>query len=263
MRKTVTDRESSSSPNYRVPALDKALDIIELLSNSDQRYSMVEIARQLNLGSTQIFRILRVLEERGYIHRESDETYQLTNKLFNLAMNQPHITDLLSAARQPLLELSQQLVNSTHLSVISDGSIVVIYVQPSAGEFSFSVKLGHHRPLHRSTSGMALLAFQPPKRQAELLKLSKLASSEPTDDDKVAAELSKVASEGISSRPSRILAGIIDYSVPILNAEGQAIAALGCPALTHVDNNTASPEQIKSALRLAAEQISLSLNHTA
>ncbi|NVK32611.1 MAG: IclR family transcriptional regulator [Gammaproteobacteria bacterium] len=257
----MTDKESASSPNYRVPALDKALDIIELLSNSDQRHSMVEIARQLNLGSTQIFRILRVLEERGYIHRESDETYQLTNRLFNLAMNQPHIKDLLSAARQTMLELSQSLINSTHLCVISDGSIVVIYVQPSAGEFSFSVKLGHHRPLHRSTSGMALMAFQSPKRQAELLRLSKLAATKPADDDKIKAELQQVLEEGVCARPSRILEGIIDYSVPILNHEGQAVAALGCPALTHVANDTPTPEHIKSALKLAASQISNNLNH--
>ena len=71
-----------STPKYFVPALDKGLDILELLSESSASMSQVDIARALGRNVSEIFRTLSALEARGYIRRTL-AAIRLTLKLFN------------------------------------------------------------------------------------------------------------------------------------------------------------------------------------
>jgi len=52
---------------YTAPALEKGLDILERLSLSETGLSLSEIARDLGRSVSEIFRMLVVLEQRGYI----------------------------------------------------------------------------------------------------------------------------------------------------------------------------------------------------
>ena len=55
------------TPKYTAPALEKGLDILEHLSRSDAGLTQAEIARVLGRSVSEIFRMLVVLQERGYI----------------------------------------------------------------------------------------------------------------------------------------------------------------------------------------------------
>ena len=59
---------------YRAPALDKGLDILELLARAHAPLSMTGVAAAIGYSKGEIFRMLQVLEERGYIAREHDST---------------------------------------------------------------------------------------------------------------------------------------------------------------------------------------------
>ena len=54
---------------YRAPALDKGLDIIELLAAAPAALSIAEISEGVGRSRGEIFRMLQVLEERDYIAR--------------------------------------------------------------------------------------------------------------------------------------------------------------------------------------------------
>ena len=70
---------------YRAPALDKGLDILELLAETDEGLSQAEIAKALNRSPNEIYRMLDRLVRRGYIARTTTDRYELTLKLFALA----------------------------------------------------------------------------------------------------------------------------------------------------------------------------------
>ena len=53
--------------NYSAPALEKGLDIIELLSESSDGFSQAEIAKELNRSVNEIYRMLNILVSRNYI----------------------------------------------------------------------------------------------------------------------------------------------------------------------------------------------------
>ena len=75
----------NSSPDYRAPALDKGLDIIELLATAGKPMTLSRISMRLNKSVTELFRMVRVLERREYIELPTGQTgYRLTDKVSRL-----------------------------------------------------------------------------------------------------------------------------------------------------------------------------------
>src|SRR6266446_1646049 len=77
---------------YPTPALEKGLDILELLASEPTGLTKSEVARRLGRTISEIFRMLVCLEERGYIAQSPDsDRYHLTLYLFRLAREHPPI----------------------------------------------------------------------------------------------------------------------------------------------------------------------------
>src|SRR6476660_8430990 len=70
---------------YAVPALDKGLDILELLAQEAGGLSLNEIARVLGRTSSELFRMVVALARRGYIEQLNGDRYTLTLRLFEMA----------------------------------------------------------------------------------------------------------------------------------------------------------------------------------
>src|SRR6201982_2202364 len=97
-RRPVVSRRS----RYTAPALEKGLDILELLASVSEALTHSEIASRLGRTLTEVFRMLVCLEERGYISRTTpEERYQLTLKLFEI-LHQHHPLQRLIAQARPL-----------------------------------------------------------------------------------------------------------------------------------------------------------------
>ena len=67
---------------YSAPALEKGLDVLEILAAQPHSLSLQEIANRLQRTSNELFRMLDVLVRRGYLSRLPDSTYALTLRLF-------------------------------------------------------------------------------------------------------------------------------------------------------------------------------------
>src|SRR5262249_50206009 len=97
-------RMQRKKSRYAAPALDKGLDILELLANETDALTRSEIARRLGRSVGELFRMMICLEERSYISNVGpDERYQLTLKLFEIAHRQHPLQQLLIIAR-PLMQ---------------------------------------------------------------------------------------------------------------------------------------------------------------
>ena len=88
--KPATARASEDTTHigrYRAPALEKGLDVIELLAAEKSPLNLSAISQRLGRSSGELFRMLQVLEFKGFITTaDNGSGYVLTNKLFALAM---------------------------------------------------------------------------------------------------------------------------------------------------------------------------------
>ncbi|WP_375196929.1 IclR family transcriptional regulator [Sphingobium sp.] len=236
---------------YQAPALTKGLEILELLANSSDPLIMSDISIALGRSVSEIFRMLHILEEHGYIARAEDG-YRLTNRLFALGMNQPPIRDLASTALPVMQELARKAGQSCHLAVVSGAEMVVIIAIEAPGLSGFAVRVGYRRPLHRSNSGHILLAFQPAEARAAMLEDIR-ASDATLDEAELLARLEATVKAGGANAPSPMLTGITDLSAPILVGD-MARAALTMPFVDGAANR-ATMEQCSHFVRDAAAAI--------
>jgi DNA-binding IclR family transcriptional regulator len=242
---------------YRAPALDKGLDILELLAGQETPMAMPEIARALGRSKAEIYRMLLALETRGYITRgDNDDRYMVTGRLFDLGMRAPPIRNLHDAALPVMHELAERTQQSCHMGVISGDQIVVVARVESPASVGFAVRVGYRVQLLDSTSARVICAFQPPARQAELQRV--LARSAPSKAalSRFQAQLAAIVKHGYVAEPSRTAEGIHDVAAPIFDGEGLgAIASLNVPVIKH--RYLQMPiEEIVTHARNAAQAIS-------
>ena len=255
-RASVPDNSMSSS-RYRAPALEKGLDVIELLAAEKSPLNLSAISQRLGRSSGELFRMLQVLEFNGFITTaDNGSGYVLTNKLFALAMAQAPVRSLVETALPIMRKLSQDIGQSCHIAVASEDQIVVITRIERPGDLGFSVRIGYRREIARATSGLVLFAYQADEVRRTWLKRCRL-KGEAADSFVERADV--VRSRGHHEAASDFVRGIVDLSAPILRGE-TAVAALTCP-FVHSNPLVMEMPQAVEAIRTAAWQISSEIVH--
>ncbi|MFN3236074.1 MAG: IclR family transcriptional regulator, partial [Pseudomonadales bacterium] len=123
---------SKRKNDYTAPALEKGLDILELLATEPEGLTLSHIASKLSRSVGQIFRMLAVLESRGYVQTgATSDVYQLTLKLFELSHMQTPIAQLTLAASPEMKHLARVTEQSCHLSIYSQGKVIIIAQESS------------------------------------------------------------------------------------------------------------------------------------
>jgi DNA-binding IclR family transcriptional regulator len=217
---------------YRAPALEKGLDILELLAGEPQGLSQNQIGRKLGRSVSEIFRMLTALERRGYILRKRpDDVYRLTMRLFELAHRHPPTERLLAEALPVMHHLAERVEAACHLAVYHDRRLLIIARVESPAPVGYAVRLGAQFPLANRASGRVLLAFQPSEIRQRWLKDMAETEAGPVDPGLLSRRLDAIRARGFERSASDTVPGVTDFSSPILDRTGFAIAALTVPYL--------------------------------
>jgi DNA-binding IclR family transcriptional regulator len=245
---------------YSAPALEKGLDILEFLSESREPQSLQQIGDGVGRTKGEIFRMVSVLAERGYIERtEADDRFIVTDRLFRLGMNRPSNRSLLEIALPFMNAFADSTGYACHLAVPSGTQIAVIARVESTSHIGFTVRIGYRQPLVLTGSGHCLLSFMSARRRHRVYE--ELRREDPWIDlDALTQTLDGFRAAGAVKRPSGTAEGVIDLSCPIVDShEGGAVAALTCPYL-RTRQTPKEPEEILAALAEAARRISETLS---
>lgn len=235
---------------YSAPALEKGLDILELLAAEGATLTTRHIGERLGRSKNEIFRMVHVLIKRGYIARESDgEGLTLTNKLFALGMQTARMRDLVAVAGPIVERLADEIRQSAHLVVANRGETVVIAAASGGSDMTFTLKLGYRRPLIDAHSGLLLVAFQKPEISRRMVQESSVLLGRDVDPAAVDAELAMLKREGSIVRPSRDIVGITDIAAPIVLEDGEAIA---CIIIAYLNRREAASNYEPARERLIA-----------
>jgi DNA-binding IclR family transcriptional regulator len=238
---------------YSAPALEKGLDVLELLAARATPLTMSQIAAELNRSVSELFRMVDALVRRGYVAQaESGDGFELTNKLFALGVARAPAKSLIEDALPEMRKLSSAIGQSCHLAVASEEQMVVVARIEAPGNQGFSVRVGYRRPLVDSTSGMVLYAFQPESVRTEWRgRLSRTMTQKAWKAFEERAALAR--SQKYVKSDSDVTRHIVDLSAPIMAADGVA-AALTCP---YIETPVAiSMKETIAAIRHAAGTIS-------
>lgn len=252
-----TTESDEAADRYRAPALDKGLDILEILAEQPVGLTRAEIVKAMGRSPSEIYRMLERLVARHYVTRQNGDRYALSMKLFLLAHRHPPQRRLVAQA-QPLMDLfATDTRQSCHL-VLPDNGRAIVLAQASPGyHWEFRVRIGAELDLFDTASGLTLLAFQDPATRAETLAAWGVVQAE----ERLAAvtdHLARVRAAGHREGPSRQLVGVVDLSIPILGPSGDAAAVLTCPHIEHPGDTDADGRAVTlERLRTLASALSM------
>jgi DNA-binding IclR family transcriptional regulator len=246
---------------YRAPALEKGLDVLELLAGESEPMTLTGIVKRLGRSHGELFRMVQVLEHRGYIEQDqSNDGYRLSDRLFSLGMQQPRMRNLHEVALPVMRQLANEIGQSCHLALHTLGDIVVVARVESGELLGFSVRVGYRRPLPHSASGAVLYAFQPEDVRRRWEGMFNPPISE-TDLEAFRQQADSIRERRVSLSPSSFVVGVTDISAPVMRG-GMAAAALTVPYLNKKDQGSQSPKEVAELVRRAADKISEQLVET-
>ncbi|BDZ45853.1 IclR family transcriptional regulator [Naasia aerilata] len=230
-----------AAASYSAPALEKGLDVLELLAGSAGPLTQSGIAAAQGRSVGQLFRVLLTLERRGYAVRTEEGGYVLSERLFDLAHRQAPRRGLLAAAAGPMRRLAEEIGQSCNLGV-REGDVVRVLAQAeSPSPFGFSVRVGAAFPLVDTVTGAVLRAFT---------------------SDASGQELDEIRRSGRGERSDSLHAGVTDVVVPVLGPDGAAVAALTVPYVS-TSYSGVGIDAVRSAVERAAEEIGTALGRSA
>lgn len=222
----MTEASPSADRKYRAPALEKGLDVLELLSAQAEAMSLSQMSAALGRSVSELFRMVQVLEFRGYIEQDVG-AYRLTNRLFALGMAQTPARSLVEVALPTMRDLAAATRQSCHLVVPSGDQIVVIARIESPGDLGYSVRVGYRRNMLHATSGLMFYARANPQTRDHLhdLLVAQFGAEAVAAFAKQARALTR---NDHVARPSDFVKGVTDLVAPIQGADG-VIATLITP----------------------------------
>lgn len=247
--------------SYKAPALDKAFLIIELLANNPQGLLASEMATALGRSLGELFRIVVVLEEAGYLQKSKvTDRYTVTYKFLDVAYRATPARKLVVTAQPEMQALAAAIGQSCHLVVAQAAEGLVIAREENPGTRGFALRVGASIDLIRSCSGNVLLAFASDDASEKMISRATALRKEPVGQASLAGRLKEIRARGYYRRESPVTRGVTDISFPIFGFGGELLAALTVPFLELLDGSQmVSIAEATSELQRAAEDISFAL----
>jgi IclR family transcriptional regulator, KDG regulon repressor len=243
------------------PAVERALNILEVISEGNSGLTNASLARRLGIPKSSASSILRILQNRGYLCRYADNgRYKLGFRILTLGRKMLENSDIRDTALPFMRELVDRVDLTCHLAVL--GQYEAIHLEKIVARRYFKIDktraVGERVPLHSSSVGKALLAWQePPVLEASLPSLD-LRRSSPrtiTTRARLLARLTEVREQGYALDDEECRPGWRCVGAPIFDQLGSTRVAICLTGtLAELDDSRLMPTA--AAVKETAQRIS-------
>jgi DNA-binding IclR family transcriptional regulator len=238
--------------------VEKAFQVIEqVVSHQGKGLLFSDVVSKTALPKATTHRILKSLVRLGYLRFEEETgRYFGDLKLSFLGSEVTSHFDLKRYIRPHLLRLQAGTKHTCHLG-IRDGTVGV-YLDKIESSRAFGIKLfsevGRSFPLHCTGMGKALLAFLDPEQRKEILsgRLEVFTPNTIADPTKLERELKRIRSCGYAVDREEITRGIMCVAAPIMNGEGEVLAAVSVTFPAYIDKDRGIAQEIKAVTGCAS-----------
>lgn len=218
----------------RVKSLVRAMRIIETLSGYPSGRTITDLAAELSLPKSSVFRVLHTFEEMGYARQDpATATYHLGAQFLRLAAAAENDSSLRTIARPMLVELGAEIAETVHLAVPVDDHMVYIDKVESPHTVIMASRIGQRVQLHSSSLGKAYMAaLDIADRRATVgrLTLERRTRNTITSRQALLKELETCATRGYAIDDVENEVGVRCVGAPIVDSRRIPVAAISVSA---------------------------------
>src|SRR6266436_9290680 len=212
-----------------VGVISKVLLILEALQGSSAGLGLKAICDLTGIHKSTAHRFLKHLEREGYLVRTEAGAYLIGPRLSQMSTRGNQGATLQAVARPILWELWKSTKETVNLAVLDQRTALYVDVIESPHEFRLSSRVGTRRSVHVTALGKALVAFLPRATQETILDSIAFQAATPRPIGNLVQfrqELEKVRREGYAVDDEEAVQGARCVSAPILDSDGESIAAV-------------------------------------
>ncbi|MBB0243257.1 helix-turn-helix domain-containing protein [Streptomyces alkaliphilus] len=216
----------------RVPAVSRALDILELFLEGDGTLSAPEITRRLQLPRTTVHELVTTLAARGYLTPlpEQPGRYRPGVRLYQLGSRYAEQLDLATEGDRVAREVAGRCGETVHVAILEDTDVIYIAKVDSSHAVRMVSAAGRRLPAHCTAVGKMLLASLPPAElETRLSPAGPLAAMTPNSITSVPGlrtELERVRERGTAVEHRESNPDVSCVAAPVRDRSGRVVAAL-------------------------------------
>ncbi|MGC4935572.1 IclR family transcriptional regulator [Gordonia sp. DT30] len=251
--------------HYRIAALEKGLRVLACFTPNERALGVSEVARTTKIPVSTCFRILRTLEDSGYVEQLDDGTFTPSAAVLTLGFAALQGNEVVEATRLPLRELQRHTRETCSLAVLSGADIVYLLRYKSAGYVVGNVVAGSLLPAACTAMGKVLLScLEDPELDATLagvdLASYRMGPNAVQTMDELRAELATIRERGWGSQDEEVAFGLRSISLPVMNLDGAA-GAIAVSVESAQWSHERMIDELLPQLRRAADKASISMGY--
>lgn len=219
--------------------------------------TLTEVSERVGVNAAATRRSLLTLEKLGYVTRHG-RRFLLTPRVLRLSDAFLSSMGVQEVVQQYLQEISDATGDSASLGVLDGSEVLYIATVPVKRSFQLTPATGTRYPAYCSSMGRVLLAYSGEETVGPALDpagLEKLTANTEVSPIALRKVLAAVRSVGIAGVQEEVAYGVVSVAVPILAADGRAIAAINCSTSPERTSAPAMIETRRDALMRGRSQI--------
>lgn len=209
---------------YRAPAVQKALEFLEIIARTPEELNLSELARRGGCSKSSVHGITQVLQERGMlVQLPGQRGFHLGPAIFELAFSHWNVFHIRDLAEPFLATLRDRTGETVFLGFQSASRVVIIASAEAINTLKISSPSGTSIPLMAGAVGKVLLASRSDEEVRKLILkqgLRKFTARSITETEAYLTELEKVRKAGYATDDEEYLPGVRAVAVALENRRG-------------------------------------------
>ena len=255
------NKQDRTSARYSVPAVERAIDILEYMVEKNSPVTVQELTGRLGIPKASAFRIFKTLQARGYLVDTANyNRYILGPRVLLLGSRITKEQNLRQISSAHMFALANRTRQTVQLGILFGYRVLYIDQVRTTATDIFVEPTGTPFEVNISAGGKAIVAFLPPVQRKDFLNHAEFAS--PTEftitcPDQFYAELRKVGCNGFAIDDQEFAIGIRCVAAPIFDSSGACVASVGITGHISKLTDEALPElsaaTVETALAISAD----------
>lgn len=242
----------------QLSSVTNALRILQEFSNSKTVVYVSELAVVLDVSKSTISRLVRTLEAEGFLEKDTlTQGYILGKRLLTIAGILVNSNEIYREVGPVLSDLVQKTNESAQIAALDKGEVFYIYKITGPYYSNVNTQIGASNPLHATSTGKLLLAYEDERIVDEVLEQAREAYTEHTITNPIQfrEELKKIRRQGYSLSVEELTLGNYSLAFPVRGFDGRVVCAISISGpLARLNNNRL--KEYMRYMRQAADEAS-------
>ncbi|MFJ4711866.1 IclR family transcriptional regulator [Streptomyces sp. NPDC088785] len=249
-----------------VPAVTRALDILELFLDGDGTLSAPDIVRRLGLPRTTVHELVTTLAARSYLVQVPGEPgrYRLGVRPYQLGSRYAEQLDLAAEGQQVARAVAETCDETVHVAILEGTDVIYIAKVDSTHAVRMVSAAGRRLPAHCTSVGKMLLASLPEPELAARIPdtgpLAAMTENSITDPAALREALHAIRERGVAVESRESNPDVSCVAAPVRDRTRRVVAALSIsvPMIRWTD---AREEELARLAARGAADLSERLGH--